>query len=542
MASRDTGSEDVIVTNQNGPGLWFFARYAILKHHCFSEKDAKNGEYQRKLVIWLRDKYFKMLEDSDTKINRLNFKLNSKITIPSKEETAQIIGVPYYEEMVTDCGEILIGATLSSIQILDMENKEIKEKWVIEKQVRICVQCKNASDQTKICIEEWRRDGNEGSTESIKLSDDDVESEGDGKYTAVWKYKYGWEELTGKPHVYFTAKIKGEDDEISSETIELSMEIRIVVVDHNDVLVIEDKPNNPIIEIKFEAKQENDKGEETEEIAGKPDSKGEYRLGGLTPCTFDMRVKAPIERKYTDEKIPAASADENLIEINEIDGSKTIAYGSGGEYNFELGKTNVIKLPVRYLDSGEIDLIRKILGDMYFNTTIKIECIQIIKRNPTEKQLRELCNYFNIPIPSEFTPAAIHDLITDRGMSLPNDIIYLYNPNNSPLEMDALLVHEAFHQYQYKEGGEQAVFFNLIDEARRYALGDDVYVYDRYAGVTQTMDISSLHQITTLEGRAKFLEHFTLAFKGFRPAIYRLSDYKPAMLNKSGSGISTNVQ
>jgi hypothetical protein len=106
MSNNEAEREDVTVTNQNGPGLWYFARHAILEPYGFpSEIDI----YQRRLVIWLRDRYADKLEDPNVGMDKLFFKTGSSVGIPAKNETATIIGMAVITP-ITSTGEIRIKA------------------------------------------------------------------------------------------------------------------------------------------------------------------------------------------------------------------------------------------------------------------------------------------------------------------------------------------------------------------------------------------------------------------------------------------------
>jgi hypothetical protein len=332
------------------------------------------------------------------------------------------------------------------------------------------------------------------------------------------------------------------------------MELKIVIVDDTNVIIKKAPVSIHIIN------QDNT-------IDINTDDDGTYTLALLPADRVEISVKAPVEREYPlDEagrlKRYAISAGDNKIEMTQIDGSEKIEV-------LALEKTNVIKLPVRYLKQDEIDDVYEILGNHYFDTRININEIQLFKYditrnitgNPTAKQLREILVYFGIAIPRCFQgmPDAVIEEGLKAGLSLPNGVIYLPRIAwfTSPLQFRARLVHEAFHQYQYQRGGAQKILQELIDEMNRMYIEAqqglnsknnnkqyyDPYQYERYAGVniTSKTNIRSLEQIQTLEGKAQFIEDFALATFGYASAYYRLSDYKPAMSNSTGSGVNTSA-
>jgi hypothetical protein len=543
----------------------------MLKHHGFS--DVKSG--QRKLVIWLRDNYKDMLEDPNAGIDQLFFKQGSRISIPGKQETAEIIGLTVTSGM-TATREVQVPPQLSDIKVLDMEGNEIRDnKWAMGKPLAVSVKCRNGGEQTKVKFAVYQKK-NDGGYEKAADELEGAKTEGEDRYTVEWKYEYSGEELKSRPMVYI--KAYGDNiEEADSKEIEIGMDIKLVVVDDDNVVLGKAK-----IDIEFSKNDQEDKqGNQSKKFPGlEADGGGKYQWEGLIPDQAIITVRTPVERPYPldangglKKHTVNPDTDKMIDTLNKIDGNDLIKNKIAGTiqnqtantnqnqvHELDMGKLNVIKLPVRYLNQGERDLVEEILGDQYFSTHIKTKQIQIyrfdtgggITGNPTVKQLREVLQAYSLNEPLCFRGQSDNYIETNlqNGLSLPTGIIYLPNiswftDNN---QLNARLVHEVFHQYQYKSGNERGVFQTLIDEMDQF-LGriNDPYEYQKFAtsfdssGVGIKSSIGSLEQIGTLEGKAQFIEDFALAHYGVQPAKYKISDYTPAMTNSAGSGITTNV-
>jgi hypothetical protein len=149
------------------------------------------------------------------------------------------------------------------------------------------------------------------------------------------------------------------------------------------------------------------------------------------------------------------------VNQNSIPAPATVS-GTNIINNFDLGKLNVIILPIRYLEEtaalnkitmsefsdpiSEVKFVEHMLGDEYFDTPIGINQIQIFAGMPSAKQVRELIENFPVSIvdtaksnPNPADNAAqkqIFDLRFNNqsdaqriinfstAMSLPNGIIY----------------------------------------------------------------------------------------------------------------------
>jgi hypothetical protein len=533
MPPRDSEREEITITNANGPGLWVCAREAILKHHGFS--DVKSG--QRKLVIWLRDNYEDMLEDPNARIDQLFFKLGSRISIPGRQETVEILGGTNIST-ITGTGDVQIHPRLIDIELLDKEGNKIEEKWVMGKPLVVSIHCRNGGGQTKIKFAVYQKK-EDGTYEKKQEGLEGTKNEGEDKYTLEWKYEYSGEELKSKPVVYI--KAYGDNTgETDSKEIEIGMDIKLVVVDADNVILGKAK-----IDIEFSKNEQKDEqGNQSKRFSDmEADSEGKYQWEELIPDQVTIMVRTPIERPFTIEKRNINQTnDEILIPLSMIDGSEPLTNFNNGK--IDNGKTNIIKLPVRFLNSTECTDIKHILGDTYFGTPINVESIQIIERDPTVKQIKELLRHFNITIDPQFTDSIIQSEIGGRGMSLPNGIIYLPQIYYGS-ELTALLVHEAFHQYQYGYYGKQNTYNKLVAEMSDDKLSrQNPYEYNtpRISGssVPPVTNILSLEQIQTYEGRAAFIQHFAFAYYG-GATPFPFADYKPAMRNGQQSGINTNV-
>jgi hypothetical protein len=578
MPPRESEREEITITRENGPGLWVCAKEAILKHHGFS--DVKSG--QRKLVIWLWNNYKDMLEDPDTQdILQLFFKQGSRITIPGKKETAEIIGLAVTSGM-TATGEVQVLPRLSDIKVLDMEGNEITDnKWAMGKPLVVSVTCRNGGEWTKVKFAVYQKKNDVG----YEKAPDELEgtkTEGEDRYTVEWKYEYSGEELKSKPKILFKA-YGDEIEEIAGNEIEIGMDIKLVVVDDDNVVLGKAK-----IDIEFTKNDQKDKqGNQSKKFSDlEADSEGKYQWEGLIPDQVAITVRTPIERPYPvgangelKKHTVKPDTDKVIDTLSKIDGSEPIknkiASTSQNQaantnqnpvHELDMGKLNVVKLPVRYLNKTtanisvpnrasmtECQFIEYILGSAYHNTPVDIPKVQIYKGLPSPKQLKELINKYQVSLTDPRFSSAISSEQSIGGMmagtpaiSLPNGIIYIPLTIGSP-DQKALFVHEVFHQFQYTHGvlNNIDIFKGLIQEMwdDKTNPNYDPYDYRLHAGLTSSdplTDILSLEQIVTLEGRAQFIEDFVLTVYGQRQIL--LSDFIPAFkTNRNRSGINTRV-
>jgi len=544
--------ENVRVDNQNGPGLWFFARHAILRHYRLPEDC---GKYQRKVVVWLRENNNDKLADPSTCITELQFKPNSEVTIPSRAETIEIIG-GFVLPGMTYRGEIIVEPSISSVRLFDMNNTEIEDnKWIIWQPLRISVLVNDTSEQTNVKIIVFEKKNDEGYAEREVI--ETARGEEPDTFTAEWLYQYNGEELTSKPKIFFEARIDGSSEVDDSPPLEISMEINVVVVDSDNVLVIDGgdnsndpnkKTNNPI-EIKFVRAN----GDIHSEIKGKPDSKGVFKREGLIPSWFTLSVRTPMDRLHTHEIYPVGTNNsEEIHSLQQIDGSEIIKYSSTGDFAFAIDKTNVIKLPIAFLNNSDRATIDRIIGNRYFDKTINLHGIQISISDPTKIQVMEVLEHFSlisILHQQGLTDSDIEDKIErntgGRGIALPNGIIYLPRNSRTP-NSDALLVHEAYHQFQYIHHGKKNAFQRLVNELYLDVVhGITPYDFQHFIGLPpdprRPRDpslVENLQKITTLEGQAQYIDDFALTYRmggilsPFRRALYD---------NKDASQIHTNI-
>ena len=83
MSDSNSGRIEKTVSRQNGPGLWFFAR-RILEYHGFPEG---NGNYQERLVVWLRNRYASSMVDPQAPLAIAEFRLGEQAGIYPSQYT-----------------------------------------------------------------------------------------------------------------------------------------------------------------------------------------------------------------------------------------------------------------------------------------------------------------------------------------------------------------------------------------------------------------------------------------------------------------------
>jgi hypothetical protein len=472
---------------------------------------------------------------------------------------------------------------MSDPKWLDGEGKET-DKGTAGKAGTLSVQYKSNKAGDKITFHIYR----EGSDIKVGTAAN-IDANGNGErqeIKAEWSYEYKEvrdkegepEPYQEKPKYYFTAKNEDGYTLQHDKLLEMGMEINLVVVDDDDVII-----RGAPVEIKFKAEQKDEQGNPIDNpLRGKSDAHGVFKKTDLIPDEIEVTVNMPIERSYPldsssgklityPKDLSQSNNNDHLVEkLNQIDGSEIIQNGSSGQNpippdKLDLGKTNIIKLPVRYLDNSnkyisvptrnqmsECEFIEYILGNSYHNAPVNINRIQIYKGLPSPKQLKELINYYQVSLTdSRFSTVIsseqnIRNMMTGTpAISLPNGIIYIPFIGGAPYDK-AVFVHEAFHQFQYIHGelNNIDIFKGLVQEMwdNKNNQNYNSYAYLSHAGqnVSSVTNIQSLEQITTLEGRARFMEDFVRTVCG--QGQISLSDFKPALdTNKSTSGINTRV-
>jgi hypothetical protein len=387
--------------------------------------------------------------------------------------------------------------------------------------VTLSIQYKSNKGEDKITFHIYR----EGSNKEVGRVEVPVpQSTEKQEVSGEWVYDY--EEVRQKegeagpyeekPKYYFTAKNKNGYTLQGSKLLEMGMEINLVVVDDDNV-IIRDAP----VEIKFKAEQKDGQIKPIDNpLQGKSDSNGAFKKADLIPDETEVTVNMPIERSYPldsssgklityPKELSQPNNNDHLVDkLNQIDGSEIIRNGSSGQNpipadKLDIGKTNIIKLPVRYLakttskslnlslpngsSRSEIDFVSHVLGNTYLGTSIKIEEIQIFVQQggrqvaglPSLKHIQDVLNHFTVQIVDNDLGAnnnSLHNTLFNAivndvtafshvinisdGVSLPNKIIFFKQGSLS----NDLFIHEVFHQYQYAKDGKGDTFKKLIQE------------------------------------------------------------------------------
>jgi hypothetical protein len=561
-------------------GGWYYASRSLLEPYGFSRG---NGRYQYLLLEWLkkhnRDKidertdYF-ILQDGNVTIE----------TPANRCSVGRIIGNRLEGQVGTWTGVQHINndcCILSEPQWMDKDGNAVN-KWVMGKRLYLSVKCKSNQPGERIHFRIYNN-----SNDALIVMTDTVDVT-DGIARVEWVYNYNKvreekNEYQAPPKFYFVPVTDRGYKLQGGPLLEMSMEICITVVDANHIIMIDDYTSSKgIINLEFSTEQTIDKKKD-KVFDVKTDKNGGCKQDGLIPCDVTVKVKTPIERKYTDETYPKdidnPGPEDSIIDtLDQIDGHESITTARGNNKCLDAGKINVIKLPVRYLDSvnrtinipnqmdkmTEVQFVEHILGRSYFGTPIKIEEIQVFDGMPTGKQVKEIITNLQIAVNSySDIPSFIDVLNAQSGsvitpdtiiqgsiaMSLPNGIIYLPSGAESqPNRQNTLFIHEVFHQFQYQQASNKGlVFQELLQEMWDHKIGRryDPYNYkgDKNPRVQFIYQIADLEKIKTLEGRAQFIQDFTKAYYNLDQIFYPRNDFLPAMnTNRNNSGINTRIQ
>jgi hypothetical protein len=430
---------------------------------------------------------------------------------------------------------------LSEPKWLDGEGNET-EKGTAGKAVTLSMKYKSNKAEDKITFRIYQ----EGSGKEVGKMEVPVAGEEDKKSRAVqveWVYDYEevrrkegeQEPYREKPKYYFTAVNEDGYTLQHDKLLEMGMEIHLVVVDDDSVII-----RNAPIEVKFKAEQKDGQGNPLDNpLQGKSDADGAFKKTDLIPDETEVTVNMPIERSYPLDSSSGeltiypngtspSNNNDHTVQLEQIDGSEIIQNGSCGQNpippdKLDLGKTNIIKLPVRYLEKtlnknrelylpngqgpySEVDFVEEVIGSNYSNTPVEIKKIQIFVKPsgaqqsagtqqpaglPSPKYMQDVLNYYytsqntlqikdNASAPHNGNDQLHQDLFDEfkqneivlgkilgfsSGMSLPNKIIFVDLTKRTLTEgKNALFIHEVFHQFQYALHREEPTFTKLIQE------------------------------------------------------------------------------
>jgi hypothetical protein len=600
------------VTVEGKTGGWDYANRSLLKPHGLR---GDNGRHQYLLLEWMK-------EHNPGKIGTDDWFIltNGKVDMEVPADRCSVLRIigDHVEGRTGACHETqyidTICCMLSDPKWLDGEGNET-DKGIAGKPVTLSMQYKSNKQEDTITFRIYR-EGSDKEVGAVEIKDVDGNGERQ-EIRAEWTYDYKevmdkeGEAYQEKPKYYFTAKNKDGYTLQGDKPLEMGMEINLVVVD-DDKVIIRSAP----VEIKFTTEQKDARGNPIDNpLQGKSDANGAFKKTDLIPDEIEIAVNMPIERSYPldsssgklityPKDLSWPDTNDHLVQLRQIDGGEIIRRGSSGQSpipsdKLEMGKTNIIKLPVRYLNNSnkyigvpnqnqmsECEFVEYMLGNSYLTRPIKINEIQIFKGMPAAKQIQELLRPENFPIDivdtanpnpanngiqkQKFDQTINNQTDTQRiinistGMSLPNGIIYIPNTNLSSTYDKQLFIHEVFHQYQYSQdkrgtfkqliqemwdnqrGGNPQLFPNdpLASYRHKNSKTENYFSYNywNYAGPyiedATKHQITDLQQIETYEGQARFMEYFTRDHLESR----LLSDYQLALFqNRNASRIYTNV-
>jgi hypothetical protein len=189
------------------------------------------------------------------------------------------------------------------------------------------------------------------------------------------------------------------------------------------------------------------------------------------------------------------------------------------------GRFGVTATNKRPLKPSEINDFINTVGDSYRGVPVNLNIVRVVEQSPTVLDIRWAATLAGVHIPEsdqdiEDSLKNLQEII-NRGMSLPNNTIYLpggARPTND--EMRALLNHEIDHQYTYQIYDPKAVFKELLREQRwykDYLMGlnsIDPYKYLAVSGLSlnnirSLNDIKDTNNQIIYEAQAQYIEDYS---------------------------------
>ena len=149
---------DKTVTEQNGPELMKFAYHILLYYFERTPALAEEKKLQRRLAMWLRDKYQKNMVDPNAPLSDAKFILNERLSIPSKDKISEIVGlynVPINRESV-----IYVSSRLVKALWLDTNGSELPDNYFIEERtLSLSVEYGGGDTHVNFSVYRQRSDG-----------------------------------------------------------------------------------------------------------------------------------------------------------------------------------------------------------------------------------------------------------------------------------------------------------------------------------------------------------------------------------------------
>jgi len=177
---------DRTVTEENGPKLEIFAYNVLLHYFEKSPSFAEDRKMQRRLAMWLRDKYPENIVDPNAPLNIAKFTLNEKIHIPSRDEILKILGAVSIKLNTREAEEVRIPSRLCNTRWLDTDGNELPDDYYIEERT-LCLSVEYEGDlQVTFSVYRQRTDG---TFEIIAENLCGEKKDDTNTYTAQWLYK-----------------------------------------------------------------------------------------------------------------------------------------------------------------------------------------------------------------------------------------------------------------------------------------------------------------------------------------------------------------
>jgi len=185
----DEGFEKT-VTAENGPELVKFAYYVLLYYFEHKPAIAEEKNLQRKLAMWLRDKYPEDMIDPNAPLSDAKFIINKRINIPPKKEILEIIDV-YEIKLPCDDDVINVASRLCNPYWLDNEENEIsdneKNYYIEERDICLSVNMDGGGDY-KVTFSVYKQ-LTDGKYKKIAENLLGNKKEGTNTYISKWLYK-----------------------------------------------------------------------------------------------------------------------------------------------------------------------------------------------------------------------------------------------------------------------------------------------------------------------------------------------------------------